>query len=301
MIKSSQKTNSVKGSLDRHLTTSTPEEYTPSWRCNYEVLAGYIVGGHQHGLYWTEGADGAPVSRPMCLNIEHYYAKVERGGRFVPRLKAEVQTDRTDDDTVVVRIAPFENWDVSVSLSYTLLPDRIVEARFEFVFGASYRDFEAFISNYFHAPTEPYIHLGGVWIRPQLGEREHRYWARSDRDAQVIKDGRLDEFLDGMKEHYDAPVDPNRYDLPIMVTPIGDSGWSVVNIIEQQMCPSLSVNRNWKAHDFSLIGHDVEKGQRIVCRAWMIYAKLENLNDVIPLYEQITGESGRPRYQTPVG
>ena len=270
-------------------------EVPPAWRFKYDTLAGYVVGGHEHGLHLTDGADGAPVTRSMSMNLEHYYSKSARGGRFVPRFKAEVQTERTADGTVIVRIAPYGNWSVSATVSYRFLPDRVIETRFEFDFGASYRDFEAFISNYFHSPMEPHVHTGGRWARPQLGGREHRYWTRDERDAQVVADGRLDEFLAEMKEPYEVPVDPVRYDLPVLITPIGDSGWSVINVAERKTCPSLSANRTWNAHDFSLIGHDVEKGQRIVCRAWTIYSKLESLDDVIPLYERLTGEQAGGR------
>ena len=263
----------------------------PAWRFRYEGLSGYVYGGHEHGLYLTAGIDGSGVTRTMCLNVEHYYARTHRGGRFVPRNKAEIRAEQTAEDTVTVRIAPYGTWKVETRVSYTLLSDRVIEARYDFSFGAAYKDFEVFISNYFLADTEPHVHIGGRWVQPRLGGREHRYWARSRRDAEVIADGRLAEFLSEEKEPYIVPVDPLLYDYPIMITPVGEMGWSVVNMVEKAICPSISANRTWQAHDFSLIGHDVNEGQQIAGRAWLVYTKLESLDEAILLYNRLTGES----------
>ena len=267
----------------------TPQ-FVPSWRFNYEGLAGYVCGGHEHGVELTCGIDKRPVTRCMCLNLEHYYAKSCRGGRFVPRGKATVRAEQISDNTIRVEIDPWGHWNLTATITYTLMPDRIIEATFDFAFGTNYEDFEAFVSNYFHAPTEPHVHLGGAWTQPRLGEREHRYWPRSERDGAVVQDGRLDEFIAGMKEPYEVPVDPLCYDYPVMVTPIGDSRWSVVHIVQRKMCPTLSANRTWHAHDFSLVGHDVCEGDQLSCRAWMAYAKLESLDDALSLHKRLDAE-----------
>lgn len=259
---------------------------TPTWRFQYDGLAGYISGGRCHGVELTAGAGIKPVTRNMCMNLEHYYTKACSTGFFVPRKKAHADCERLDDRTVRVKISPFEDWQLEATITYTLMPERIIEACFEFSFDADYSDFEAFISNYFHDPGEPYVHVGGEWIRPQLGDREHRYWARSDRDAEVIQDGRHDAFAASMKD-YAMVVAPTRYDYPVMITPIEDSGWSVVHVAAPEMCPSISANRTWNAHDFSLIGHDVSKGQQVSCRAWMAYAELESTDDALKLYERL--------------
>src|SRR5689334_10081025 len=94
-----------------------PTELTPSLRFRRDGFAGYITGGHEHGVHLTEGADGLPITRPMCLNVEHYYATNARGGRFVPRYKAAVHTDLTGD-ALRLRIEPFEAWRVSVDATY---------------------------------------------------------------------------------------------------------------------------------------------------------------------------------------
>ena len=263
-------------------------ELTPCWRFRYEGLAGHVHGGQDHGIEMAEGVGGARVTRRKCMNLEHYYAKDRSDGRFVPRRNADVNTQHTEDGAIVVGISTSDTWDVTASIAYRFLPERIVEARFDFTFGAPYRDFEAFISNYFGAPAEPYVHIGGKWTQQTLSDREHRYWARSDRDAEVIHDGRLDAFLNENNGDYEVPVDELRYDYPIMITPIGDSGWSVIHVVEREACPSISANRTWMAHDFSLIGRDVSAGERVSCRAWMAYVQLATMDDAIVLHDELT-------------
>jgi len=253
------------------------------WRI---VLSRHISGGHEHGVELTAGADLKPVTRPMCLNLEHYYARA-MSGRFVPRQKAEITGERVANDAVQIKIAPFEQWRVEAAITYTLLPAGVIEARFELSFDADYPRFEAFISNYFHEPTEPHIRVGGSWAQPKLGEREHRYWPRSTQDAADVGDGRLDEFYQTMAD-YACPVDPQCYDLPVMVTPIADSDWSIIHVIEPEQCASLSANRTWHAHDFSLFGRDVSKGETHVARAWMAYRQLDNLDQALELYTELT-------------
>lgn len=263
------------------------EQLIDSWGFDYENLSGYISTGHQHGIELTKGADGNPVTRQMCLNMEHYYAKA-RSGRFVPRNKADVSFERMRDDAICIVISPYGEWDLTSVITYRLLPERIIEATFEFSSEADFPAFEAFISNYFHEPTEPHIHIGGKWVQPSLGDREHRYWARDEQAVQDIRDSRLDDFLAEGKGKYEAPIDPLYYDYPVMVTPIGDSGWSVVHAIEREWCPSISANRIWRAHDFSLVGQDVSAGQVITCKAWMAYRELSSLDDALKLHESLT-------------
>ncbi|MBI2192370.1 MAG: hypothetical protein HYU36_10330 [Planctomycetes bacterium] len=260
-----------------------------SWKFKYDGLAGYFCGGHEHGIELTAGADGRPVTRPMGLNLEHYYARSARGGRFVPRYKAEVKTEKLGDNGMRLRIAPCGSWQVGVQIDYRLLPNRVIEARFELTFHEAFQAFEAFVSNYFHEPVEPFVHVGGVWMRPQLGDREHRYWARSNAEANDIRDGRLDEFLAEVKNDYRISVDPQPYDCPILISPIRDTGWSLVHVVEPGLCPSLSANRTWHAHDFSLVGRDVSKDETVSARAWMAYQKLESLDDALRLFEGLTG------------
>ena len=74
-----------------------------------------------------------------------------------------------------------------------------------------------------------------------------------------------------------------------MITPTNKPDWYVVHIIGKEDCSSLSANRNWHAHDFSLVGRDVDKGEKVICKTWMIYTKLESFDDTIKLYQDLTG------------
>jgi len=268
----------------------TPE-LIDCWRFKYDKLAGHIIGGHEHGFELTAGADMGPVSRRMCMNLEHYYARGRTMGRFVPRYEAEVTASRAGDDAVRIAIAPYEDWRITSTITYRLLPECTFEASYEFTFHQDYGGFEALISNYFHDPTEPHLHAGGKWFRPQLGDREHRYWTRTEEDARILRDGRWDDFFAETKDDYTLSIDDAPYDHPLMVTEIGDSGWSIINVIERDVCPSISANRTWNAHDFSLVGRDVAEGETVACRAWMAYRQLESLDDAVKLCTDLLGET----------
>ena len=262
-----------------------PLDMLRAWQFRYRRLSGYIHGGHEHGVELTRGADGNPVTRRMCMNLEHYYARA-RCGRFVPRKHADIESKRLGRHKFQISIAPCGDWLVTVSVTFRLLPKRIIHARYEFTFADDYPAFEAFVSNYFPEHTDPYLHLEGAWVQPTLRDREHRFWARSAEDAADLADGR---HARPRQEASDValPVDEQCYDYPVMVTPVVDSAWYVVHCVQKTMCPSLSANRVWNAHDFSLVGKDVATGETVVCNAWMIYRKLKSLDDALKLYEQL--------------
>jgi hypothetical protein len=125
-------------------------------------------------------------------------------------------------------------------------------------------------------------------VQPQLGEHEHHFWARSAGDAARIPELYVSE---PGTQQVTLPVDPAYYDYPVMVTPIRDTGWGVVHMIQGERCASLSANRIWRAHDFSIIGQDVSKGQTVTCRAWMAYVKLDALDDALGLYQELSKEA----------
>lgn len=262
-------------------------ELIESWRFNAEGLAGYLSGGHEHGVELTAGQNLQPLTRRMCMNVEHYYARDRHGGRFVPRYKAEVTAERMEENAVRITIAPFEDWLVTTNVVYRVLPERTIEATYEFTFGDDYGGFESLISNYFHEPTEPYVHSGGEWLKPELGDREHRTWMRGEQDLANFRDGRHEDFREESHDDYLLSVGDDFYDHPVMVSEIGDSGWSVVHVIEREVCASVSANRTWNAHDFSLVGRDVTKGQTVVCRAWMVYIELKSLDEALELAERL--------------
>ena len=69
----------------------------PSVAFAYDSLAGYVSGGRHQGVELTRGADGRPVTRAMCLNLEHYYARGAGKGMFVPRYEAPATTEVLSD------------------------------------------------------------------------------------------------------------------------------------------------------------------------------------------------------------
>jgi len=259
----------------------------PSWSFEREGVRGYIGGGGEHGVEISQTPDGRPATRRMCLNVEHYYARSCRDGRFVPRYRAETHSELLDESTVRIVIEPFEAWQVRTTVTYTVLDDGAVEARFHFAFLSDFEGFSGFISNYFHDPTEPHLHLGGEWVQPALTDREHRFWPRGPKEADNIAATHLREAR--REDDVDLPIDPLLYDYPLMVTPVAGSEWSIVNIVERERCSSLSANRKWNAHDFSLLGANVSEGQEVECRAWIECARLTSLDDALILYEERTG------------
>ncbi len=102
------------------------------------------------------------------MNVEHYYCSTQAGGRFVPRQKAPLSIKRLDDTDVQVRIGPYEQWRVDVTVTDRLLPGCVIEADYLFAFDADYGDFTGFVSNYFYNAWPPYLHLDGNWVPGRL-------------------------------------------------------------------------------------------------------------------------------------
>ena len=250
------------------------------------LLAGKISGGKLHGIELSRGADGKPVTRPGCLNVEHYYSTSRAGGRFVPRKEAPLSIKRLDDTAMRVEIGPYEEWRVRVTVTYRLLPECVIEAEYLFAFDADFRDFNAFISNYFHNAWPPYLRLAGQWVKGRLNDpMEHRRWCRSAADRQRMIRALPSYFQGWPPSGYDRlkSVDETPYSEPVIVTFIGTSGYAVINWMERENCPEISGNRRWNAHDFTLLGRDFKRGESVRCRAWMAYRKLDrkNLDDVL--------------------
>lgn len=260
---------------------------TPSWRFAAGSMAGTIMAGQEHGIEITRGADGGPVTRPMCMNLEHYYSTSVPNGFFIPRNKAPLTARQTADNAVRIEIEPLAPYAVQSVIDFRLREDAVFEVTYTFAFSASYRRFEVLISNYFHENTPPFIRVGGTWVQPALPGIEHRYYCRSAADAASLAKALVGQTaeLKAQLPHFDFdnPIDPLRYDRAVMVSPIRDTGWSVIHWVDEAWCTSLSANRRWNAHDFSLVGRDVDAGERIACRAWMAYRKLASLDEALDL------------------
>lgn len=247
-------------------------------------VRGYVTGGGQHGVEIVSMRDRHPGTRPMCMNLEHYYSRSCREGLFVPRAKARVHTELLEDG-VRIHIDPFDRWLVETEVVLRVLDGPMIEACYTFSFLSRFEGFEALVSNYFLDPTEPFLHLGGEWRRPEVSEREHRFWPRGRREADniaAIYPGELTPSDD-----IELTVDEEAYDHPIMVTPVRDTPTSIVNIVEPRYCSSLSANRRWNAHDFSLVAMDVDRGETVSCRAWLVCCELGSLDDAIGLQDQL--------------
>jgi hypothetical protein len=257
----------------------------PSWQFQNEGVRGYISGGGQHGVEIADVGDGLPGTRPMCLNLEHYYSRSCREGRFVPRLKAQTSSSSLGEEVVSVRVEPFQEWRVRTEITFTVLPGPLIEAQYHFSFLSDFNGFEALVSNYFLEQTEPYIHIDGAWVRPSIADREHRFWARDRVKADNIEEVYPPEVAP--VENVDLQVDPSYYNYPIMVTEVRETDKSVVNMVEPLYCSSLSANRLWNAHDFSIIAADVKAGEEISCLAWLAICSLDCLDGARELYEKV--------------
>ena len=120
-----------------------------------------------------------------------------------------------------VQIGPYEDWRVRTVITYRLLPGCVIEAEYSFAFDAAYRDFEAFISNYFHGAWPPFLRLDHRWAKGRLDDQqlEHRYWCRSTADRERLLralPSRLAEFPQSLE--LVCPVDEALYSEPVIAT-----------------------------------------------------------------------------------
>jgi len=263
-----------------------PADIAPSLRFRYGDVAGYISGGEWHGVELTGGERGGPATRSMCMNLEHYFAADREGGWFVPRFKT-VRHTKLIDNGIQVDFEPYENWPVRSSIIYELLDSACISATYTFHFSDAIPAFEGFISNYFTTQDAPHVYVNGSWQQPALTDTEHRYLGRSMLDITTIRD-RLNVVGSPIPDAKpDLTFDEQIYDRPIMISDVAGGQWQIIHIADPEHCPSLSYNRKWQAHDFSLIGRDVQAGETITCRAWMICTQLSSMDDAFKWYDQL--------------
>lgn len=256
-------------------------DFLKSWKFVSDGVRGYVSGGDEHGVELTTGAYEELVTRRMCLNVEHYLADNRPFGEFVPRHEANISAERTVDGEIQVSIDPTNEWRVSCKITFSVPTFRTIEATYEFTFHDDIAGFEAFISNYFHNPTPPFLSLDGQWVQPELTDSEHRFWIAEDGEQETIRD-RYPTSPMGL----DRTVSDALFDYPMMITPVPDSEATVVHIVEPEECATLSVNRTYNAHDFSLVGRDVSAGDSVTCRTWMIYSELDEPREAVDLYRR---------------
>lgn len=259
------------------------------WRFESDGVVGYVTGGGEHGVEITEAPDRTPATRRLCLNLEHYLAANRGFGEFVPREKAAVETERAGPETVEIAVEPHDEWPVRTTLELTLRGDRMVEARYEFSFDEAVSGFEAFVSNYFHEPTPPLVHLDSEWTRPSLNDAEHRFWAAAGTARHRIRSLYPEPFM-GL----DPTVADAGLTAPVMVTPVTDSEWRVVLAADPNNCASLSANRRFNAHDVSLVGRDVEAGETVSARVWLWLTDADDPDAVLERFEELVADDAEP-------
>jgi hypothetical protein len=253
----------------------------------HELRSGDLWGairplGHYHGLILF-GRGGAPITYPgrCTMNLEHY-CETGRCGIFTPRDDVS-QSYKVGDDWLTIQFAPTEDWKVKSLLTYQVRDAGVIDITFSFDFLADYPMFEAFIASYFHGALLPFVHAGGRWVRPVIEPREQLFFARDDAVAPIVNDGRWH----WLTERGSRPaLDERRYDLPLTVHFDDRTGWAFVQMVEEAMCPAVSVNTFAYAQDFSIVGQDVITGKPARVRARVIYHQVADLDDLIEDYRR---------------
>jgi len=257
-----------------------------------EVRTGNLRGairpmGELHGLILA-GERDVPITRPFraTMNLEHY-CEEGRYGKFVPRL-AVAQAYEVEPRDVIVHFAPHPEWAVTSTLRYTVRDDAAFDILFSFVFGRSYRRFEAFIASYFAGERIPYVAAGGKCVRPTIKRGAQLFFPRDSDARRQVDDGRWG-FLKAGGTLF-AEADPHDYDAPITIHRDDETGWAFVQMVDRRECAAVSANTFAWAQDFSLVGRDVAAGERIDVRARVVYRKLDAPEDALALYRAFQDE-----------
>ena len=246
-------------------------------------LSGFIrPRGHYHGL--TLFAKRQPITRPgaCTLNLEHYCARGDGSGRFVPRDKCQTHYE-IGKDSLSIHFEETDQWKVKSTLTYQLHPDDCIDVTFDFAFSQSYERFEAFIASYFYERQIPFLHIGEEWLQPHIEQGEQLFFTRDDSGSELVADGRW-EWL--RNNNLFANDDGRKYSLPVIVALNQETQHALIQMIEFSKCPAISVNTFAYAQDFSLIGEDVSAGERISARVRILYREVTDLDAVIQWYEE---------------
>ena len=244
-------------------------------------LGGHIrPRGKFHGLV-LHASDGRPITRPdQCtLNLEHYCA-AGTCAPFLPRTVCakfhEVYRDR-----LIIDFSPTSGWPVHSRITYHPGGGSAVDVTFDFEFLRSFDDFEAFIASYFHAGKPAFVHSTGAWSRLEVEDDVQLFCAGSDSGAEQVMDGRwnwLEEV--GLR----VELSNLRYESAVLADWNEESGWALVQMVDPELCPSISTNTFACAQDLSLVGRDVERGERVRVRARVIYVKIQDPTEIEEMY-----------------
>ncbi len=260
----------------------------------YEFKAGEMRGfvrpiGHHHGLI-IHGPNNTPVTKQggCTINLEHYVS-ADGHGQFVPR-KEELQTYEIDGQTLTIHFAPFEEWKIHSSLKYDFSSGEHIDITFSFRFEADYNAFEAFVASYMHSRVPPLAKMGGRWIRLQPERGWQMFLPKTPRHGEYVLDGRWGWFPSGLKPHLVHSV----YDRPILVTRDENSQYALIQLVDPRECMALSPNNFAPAHDLSLVGHDVKKGETVTVPIRLHYQKIDDMVEVEKLYNQFRKDRAIP-------
>lgn len=251
-------------------------------------LTGFIrPHGHYHGLVLF--ANGEPITRPgtCTVNLEHYCARGDGSGRFVPRDECQTHYE-VDSDRLSIHFEETDRWKVQTTLTYRLQADDCIDVTFDFTFSQNYGGFEAFVASYFHAQRIPFLQIGEEWIQPHIQPEEQLFFTRDDDGSEFIVDGRW-EWL--QSRNLFANDDGRKYRIPVIVAWNQETDRALIQMVELTKCPSISVNTFAYAQDFSLIGEDVSAGEEISARARLLYREVTDPDTVARWYEAWDTES----------
>ncbi len=246
-----------------------------------KTLSGFIrPRGHYHGLVLF--AKGQPITRPgaCTLNLEHYCARGDGSGRFVPRDKCQTHYE-VNSDRLSIHFEETEEWKVKSVVTYQLHADDCIDVTFDFTFSQPYEGFEAFIASYFYERRIPFLRIGEEWLQPHIEPGQQLFFTRDDDGAGLVVDGRW-EWL--RNNNLFANDDGRKYTLPVIVAWNQETHRALIQMIELTKCPSISVNTFAYAQDFSLIGEDVSVGEQISARARLLYREVTDLEAVAEWY-----------------
>ena len=232
-----------------------------------------------HGLFLME--NGAPITRPgMCaINLEHYLSHDNRSAHFV---SGDDSRFEVDGDCVSMNFEESDSWKVHTALTYYLQADDCIDVTFDFEFSRNYGGFEAFVSSCFDERYDPFLNIGQEWIQPHIQPKELLFFTRDDEASVHMLDGRWD----WLQEHGRCANDDGRkYTLPVIAARNESTNFALIQMIELTRCPAISVNTIAHGQAFSLIGEDVNAGERISARAQLLYREVTNLDVVTEWYE----------------
>ncbi len=283
-----------------------PAPLEPAFEINTRELSGFIrpIGEH-NGLILSARAAATAITKPgmVTWNLEHY-CKTSKGYPFYPRNTAIQGYEQSAPGTFTLKYQPTDEWKVAISDTYSIFKDDRIEVKMELRFEEDYKNFEVFVASYFAPGFQVFLPLAKGWVTPEMEGTEQHFFPRDASARVMIDDGRWN-WLAARK--YPPVGHDETYAMPLMVsvfrgtTPpnasplrpeeVGakEGHWAWIQMTRPEDCLALSPNVFAPAHDFSLLGADVRKGETRTVRARLLWKKLKNLDEIKPLYENFLG------------